>query len=160
MVTKTCGVSILVHKKIPPTALRSIYYPPSGLQGRAAGIKLHVGDQDYALFSMYFAPVHVRCHSEIGRRLCEWLEHTTDRLGARAMIVIGGDINSDLGLYRAPDGLVQKSYEKCLGPYAQVLENDNGTTARKLASHSELAFVTTYHDIGHTFVGPQGGLSR
>eukprot|EP00959_Pyramimonas_sp_CCMP1952_P065829 1374435-Pyramimonas_sp.AAC.1 len=159
-ITKACGLAILVHRRMDQNCLREIYTPPTSLQGRVAGVKLATSTMDLAIFPVYYAPVHTKRYDEIGARIGDWLETTTDRLGTRTFIVIAGDVNSDFGLHRSTDGIVQKTINSCLGTYAKTIENENGTAFRKMCQSSDLSIITTNYDTGPTYFGPRGGTSK
>eukprot|EP00959_Pyramimonas_sp_CCMP1952_P070234 1466422-Pyramimonas_sp.AAC.1 len=105
LINSSCGLIFLVTRRIRREALYEILRPPAGLQGRIAGIRLKDRSYDFTVLNVYFAAVHDKNHAEIAKKITARLEEQMDMLPARTTIMIGGDINSDIGLYRDGDGM-------------------------------------------------------
>eukprot|EP00959_Pyramimonas_sp_CCMP1952_P022423 471969-Pyramimonas_sp.AAC.1 len=70
------------------------------------------------------------------------MEKELDGLGVRSAIVVGGDINSDLGVHREEDGSMQRTRTVCIGGVRPQCENTNGTAFRKFCMDNGLAVAT------------------
>ena len=160
LVNNSCGVSIMVSNRMPQSSLRDVYLPPTPLRGRVLGARVQGPDYDFAIFCVYMANTHDRKHEQTANEIVAWIDSIIDRLGVRTTIAVGGDINSDFGLARAADGVVERVRSTAIGNSYPTLENANGRIFREFCERNELYICTTDHDVGATFFGPNGGRSR
>ena len=65
---------------------------------------------------------------------------------------MGGDINSDFAMLRAEDGVLQKTANPAIGPYANETEEEvHGKHFRQVCRTHDLKVITNYYDIGVTY---------
>eukprot|EP00959_Pyramimonas_sp_CCMP1952_P321486 6727222-Pyramimonas_sp.AAC.1 len=66
----------------------------------------------------------------------KWVEDKCDDTGGRSTIIVGGDINSQLGMHRSDSrdlvvsGHSSGKHAAALGPVAKEVANDSGTAFR------------------------------
>eukprot|EP00959_Pyramimonas_sp_CCMP1952_P445472 9326878-Pyramimonas_sp.AAC.1 len=81
LVSDACGVTILVHSRIPSRALHTLFVPPVQIRGRAGGIRIRTNEADFVAFCIYLAPVRDAKHTLIAERFFKWIDHQLDALG-------------------------------------------------------------------------------
>lgn len=73
--------------------------------------------------------------------------------------MVGGDIHSDFGHQRSPDGTTRPSRRSSIGPCEPKPDSDSYYFGR-FCEGAVLRISTTFHSTGPTFDGPNGGTSR
>eukprot|EP00959_Pyramimonas_sp_CCMP1952_P057841 1207412-Pyramimonas_sp.AAC.1 len=78
-------------------------------------------------------------HSLVAERVFKWIDQQLDALGVRCAIIIGGDVNSGLGIHRDDDGTMQRTISVTLGGKNLCCENENGRAYREFCYKNGLA---------------------
>lgn len=95
---RSCGVSVMVHRRFAPRALHQVWTPPPALRGRCGAIRLRQGSVDVLLGAFYMPPRGLPGAIETGRMVMEWAGKVAGSVGTRTMPIYGLDLNDGLGI--------------------------------------------------------------
>eukprot|EP00974_Lingulodinium_polyedra_P053568 5148128-Lingulodinium_polyedra.AAC.1 len=91
----------------------------------------------------------------------KWLRETLLKLPKRTSIVIYGDINSQFGYVKTPNGWQLADSTAVCTEFNVARENLNGTGFRRLCEDLGLVITQTYSDLPPTFAsGSTGSTTR
>lgn len=143
--------------------LKEIYEPSEQLAGRVGGVRIKTKSTDLALLSVYLPPpIGPRHATSVWRRTVDMaascLDETLSRIPAKTSIVIGIDMNSDVG-YSCENG--RAGDETVVGKESLGQQTEAGDAMVEVAHRHHLRFINAVLAPAHsTYYGGTGQSSK
>ncbi|CAK0888584.1 unnamed protein product [Prorocentrum cordatum] len=158
---RSCGISVLLHRRFRDEHVRAVRGGPAGMLGRCLAVRVRTKSEEFTVLALYFSPRVTETKEQAPyertvRMLFQWLSNELAGCPARSVPVILCDLNDGIGLAKASETVivdpeVVPSAGACVEHFAgaafrAVLQ------AQYMSAFSTLSDVPTFYGTGHTSI--------
>merc|ERR1711879_274820 len=103
-----------------------------------------MGISDIMFITIYYPPITSDSVNGIVDRINKWLRSLLSRLPIRCRPIIFTDLNSKVGLSKAPHNITVPTVSSAVGGANPGLENYTGAALREILEEFGLCFINTF----------------